>query len=354
MQGPPEDVELDQSNFEELDLLTIPYRDRQLLEIVKAGKEEHSAEIRLEWVDILTGAVLGGLFPAAAVGIAAASLTSLIPGIGDKYGQLVDKLGGQFDKAISTVPGLEKIERGIESVDRFVGKATEKVAEVLPARAQVNDFLNRKANNLRAYFKKKTPGHILRISANLAEKIIRFQAGHPLYDTVYAGHPLVPRVYLTVASFHRYLFEDKFNELLTLLCSLGARQVEIDHVRGYSRMAAGKGGLTLPGLLGVDVGGSGSSYLSKSSEGHLTAQFSANAEPHIPESSVWLSYEQTWKNVADARLTGGLKQIDVELQYNDDYGINEDLTIKLSKLGLSLGGNFERHEQTIWKFKAEF
>ena len=69
---------------------------------------------------------------------------------------------------------------------------------------------------------------------------------------------------------------------------------------------------------------------------------------------MWLSYEQTWKSVAEARLTGRLKEVDVELRYNDDYGINADLATKLSKLGLSLGGSFEGHEQTIYKFKATF
>lgn len=352
MRDPPQAANVGLGDVEELDLLATPYRDRQLLEIVK-GATDNPAEIHLEWVDILTGAAAGGFaaaFPGAAIGLAA----SLIPGVSDKYEQFVDRLGGHFDKAMSGVPGFKKIEKGIESVERFVDKATENVVEVLPARGQINDFLNSRANSLRTYFKKKTPDRILRIPADLADKLICFQAGHPLYETVYAGHPLVPRVYVTVASFHRYLFEEKFNELLRLLYSLGARQVEIDHVRGYSTAIDGKGGLSLPGVSGLDVTASGSRKLSQSSEGHLTAQFSPNGEPHIPQSLVWLSYEQTWKNVADARLTGRLEEIDVELQYNDDYGINKDLTIKLSKLGLSLGGNFEGHEQTVWKFKAKF
>lgn len=356
MRDPPQGADVGRGDVEELDLLAIPYRDRQLLEIVK-GATENPAEIRLEWVDILTGAAAGGFavafpaaFPGAAIGVAA----SLIPGVSDKYEQFVHRLGGHFDKAMSGVPGFKKIEKGIESVERVVDKATEKVAEVLPARGQINDFLNSRANSLRTYFKKKPPERILRIPADLADKLICFQAGHPLYDTVYAGHPLVPRVYVTVASFHRYLFEDKFNELFTLLYSLGARQVEMNHVRGYSTAIDRKGGLSLPGVSGLDVTASGSRQLSQSSEGHLTAQFSPNGEPHIPQSLVWLPYEQTWKNVAEARLTGRLEEIDVELQYNDDYHIDKDLTINLSKRGLSLGGSFEGHEPTTWKFKAKF
>ncbi len=344
----PQGTNVGRDNIEELDLLAIPYRNRQLLEIVK-GTTDNSAEIHIEWVNILTGAAT-----VAAFGLAGLAAASLIPKVSGKLDQFVDRLGGHFDNAMSAVPGIKKIRKGLDSIGKVVDEATEEMIEVLPARAQINNFLDAEANKLRAYFEKRTPENLLRIPANLADKLLRFQAGHPLYGTVYVGHPLVPRVYVTVASFHRYLFEEKFNELLTLLYSLGARQVEIHHVRGYSTTDHAKGGLSLPGISDLDVTAFGSRQLSQSSEGHLTAQFSPKGEPNIPQSLVWLSYEQTWKNLAEARLTHGLEKIDVELHYNDDYGINKELTIKLIKFGLSLGGSFEGHEHTTRKLKATF
>jgi hypothetical protein len=346
--GQPQGANVSRNSVETLELVAIPYRNRQLLEIVK-GTTDNSAEIHVEWVNILTGVAT-----VAAFGLAGLAAASLMPKVSGKLDQLVDRLGGHFNNAMSAVPGIKNIRKGLESVGKIVDEATEEMVEVLPARGQINDFLDAKANKLRAYFEKRTPDNLLRIPADFADKLLCFQAGHPLYGTVYVGHPLVPRVYVTVASFHRYLFEDKFNELLTLLYSLGARQLEIHHVRGYSTAVHGKDGISLPGVSDLEVTASSSRQFSQSSEGHLTAQFSPIGEPRIPQSLVWLSYEQTWKNLAEARLTHGLKEIDVELQYNDDYGINKELTIKLIKLGLSLGGSFEGHEHTTWKLKATF
>jgi len=61
-----------------------------------------------------------------------------------------------------------------------------------------------------------------KVQSNLIERLLKFPPGHPLYDIVYVGHPLEPSVYVPMAGFHHFLFEEKFNELLTLLWSLGA------------------------------------------------------------------------------------------------------------------------------------
>jgi len=95
--------------------------------------------------------------------------------------------------------------------------------------------------------------YVQKIPANVAEDVLQFPPGHPLYDTVYAGHPLKAPVYVPVAYFHRFLFQEKFNELLILLYSLGAVEVKIHYVRGYSDTFSNKGGISLPTEIPVEA-----------------------------------------------------------------------------------------------------
>jgi hypothetical protein len=196
--------------------------------------------------------------------------------------------------------------------------------------------------------------YLQKIPADAAERVLSFPPGHPLYDTVYAGHPLIPTVYVPVASFHRWLFEEKFNELLTLLWSLGASNVAISHVRGYRDAFEAKAGLSLPAGLPVELSAGGKREQSQSSEAMLHARFTPQGAPHLPKSPVWFGHEPTWKSIAEARLTAGLREINVELRYDDDYGVSLNLVAKLHDFGFKLGGDFERHERTAWKFHGTF
>ena len=73
-----------------------------------------------------------------------------------------------------------------------------------------------------------------------------FPPGHPRTGVLYVGHPAMPNVYFTVASFHRVAFEHKFAEAVDLLMHLGASEIRVEHVRGWSREFAGRLSVPLP------------------------------------------------------------------------------------------------------------
>jgi hypothetical protein len=171
---------------------------------------------------------------------------------------------------------------------------------------------------------------------------------------VYTGHPLKGQIYVPVASFHRVLFQEKLDELLTLLYSLGALEITINYLRGYTDSFSGNGGVSLPLQVPVQVAPSFSKGSGSRSQGALRANFKPEHRPHIPEAAVWYEHEPTWMRVAQARLTAGLKDIDVELRYDDDFGVNAELAVKLTDVGFKLGGEFNKHEETIWEFHASF
>lgn len=198
------------------------------------------------------------------------------------------------------------------------------------------------------------PKYVVRL-ANDELHELRFPPGHPLYRTVYAGHPLRPATYLPVASFHRFLFEEKLNELLVLLRLLGALQVSVTYVVGYQQATSSTAGTSLNG----DEGKSALSFKKFNahagvSQASLMATFRPQGPPRRPEQSTWLQFEPTWNQIADARLGSGLREIDVELRYDDDFGVGADLVAGLTRLGLRIGGDFTRYERTHWNFHADF
>lgn len=199
-----------------------------------------------------------------------------------------------------------------------------------------------------------TVRHLRKIRADLAERILSFPPGHPLYETAYAGHPLKPEVYAPLASFHRVLFEEKFNELLTLLWCLGAADVSIHYVRGYRDAFGANAEVSLPADVPIKLGASAGRQTGRSSEAALEAHFTPTGQPHVPESTTWYQYEPTWQKVAEARLSAGLKSIDLELRYDDDFGVSGEVAAGLSGVGFKLGGDFQKHERTEWRFHGSF
>ena len=98
-------------------------------------------------------------------------------------------------------------------------------------------------------------GGIVAMDSSSAISQLEFPPGHPVIDHAYVGHPLVPKRYIPSAVFHSTLFEEKVNELVTLLASLGATRVRVMCHKGYrSRYGADAGIQTPIKGVGIDAG----------------------------------------------------------------------------------------------------
>ena len=180
-----------------------------------------------------------------------------------------------------------------------------------------------------------------------------FPPGHPRENVVYVGHPALPASYNTIANFHRVTFEHKFREAISLLMNLGATQICVEHVSGWSKEFSSR--LSVPlGEPEVDL--SATAHSSRSSQGMLLfeARLSGTPEPKVPDELVWYPHEQTWQAVAEGRMKFGLRQFSLNITYEDDYGINAEFKTAVSEAGLKLGGNFEDHRATTWKAIGKF
>ena len=77
-------------------------------------------------------------------------------------------------------------------------------------------------------------------------------------------------------------------------------------------------------------------------------------EPKLPDSLVWYPHEPTWKAIADGRMQFGLHDFNLNVTYEDDFGVNAGLKALAFKSGLDLGGKFEDHEATTWRIAGQF
>jgi len=206
---------------------------------------------------------------------------------------------------------------------------------------------------IRAWGRARDSGvQVLPVGKAVAQEFT-FPPGHPRDGVLYIGHPAVRNIYYTMAEFHRVTFEHKFCEAVELLMSLGATEIRVEHLRGWSKDFSAH--LSVPlgnaeGEAGAEVAASSGSKADILFE----ASLSGTAEPSVPEKLVWYTHEPTWQSIAKGRLDFGLNNFLLSISYDDDFGVNAGLKAMIVKAGLDLGGKFEDHQLTVWRLKGKF
>jgi hypothetical protein len=213
------------------------------------------------------------------------------------------------------------------------------------------------AGAIAAYLAKRSTGkgdgkapriHLLRKS--WASRFI-LPPGHPRPRVVFAGHPAEPQNYIPIADFHRYSFEHKFSEILSILMHLGAQKIEVRHVRGWGQDFSERLSIGIPRATvsqGVD------STRREHSALLYEAELDGGPSVALPANLVWLPHESTWRQIVEGRTKFGLKTFSLNLQYTEDYGVNLGLKAEIQAVQLDLGGEFEKHQSTTWEIKGTF
>jgi hypothetical protein len=182
---------------------------------------------------------------------------------------------------------------------------------------------------------------------------IEFPRNHPIPKTIYAGHPRVPRRYFPLPDFHKALFAEKYSEAVRLLMKLGANEIKINCVSGWSKNWAAS--LEVKSPLTSDIhlkarynSAEGAQYIGK-------LEFEESKEPPIiPSDLVWYQDEPEWKVIAEGRLKHRLRSFEMSFNYHNDFGVNTGLEAKLRNLGLGLEVKCASFEHTIWTMSGTF
>jgi hypothetical protein len=186
-------------------------------------------------------------------------------------------------------------------------------------------------------------------------KGLLFPPGHPQAKVVYMQHPANPRLYYPIATFHRHVFEHKFSEALLLLGALGANDINVQRVKGWTREFAGELSVPIPpSAVSGQMGASGASQAHTSENLLFHASLSGSDTPAMISDPVWFPHESTWQAVAKLRLDHGLDVFSLTLNYEEDYLVNGSLTAAIEGAGFKLGGEFKKHISTVWTLSGHF
>jgi hypothetical protein len=196
------------------------------------------------------------------------------------------------------------------------------------------------------------PEPVLEVDPSVAS-VLMLPPGHPRDGVVYVGNPVDPPRYYPAATFHRMTFEHKLAEAVRLLMALGATRLEVRHVAGRSREWAGRIEVPIPSK-GVVVGGAGDGHESSSSALLFRATLAGGSEPSLPPDLAWYPHEPAWQQVAEGRMRHGLREFELAVRYEDDFGVRGRVEAATVKYGFDLGGAFEEHRSTEWRISGTF
>ena len=76
--------------------------------------------------------------------------------------------------------------------------------------------------------------------------------------------------------------------------------------------------------------------------------------PHVPEGLLWYPHERFWQGLAKMRLESGLMTYSLEIDYDDDCGVNAKASAKLMDAGFDIGGTYNNFESTKWIMQGTF
>ena len=186
-------------------------------------------------------------------------------------------------------------------------------------------------------------------------KGLLFPPGHPQAKVVYMQHPANRLSYYPVATFHRHVFEHKFSEALLLLGALGANEINVQHVKGWTREFAGEMSVPIPPSAGNGQIGASVASQARTRENLLFhASLSGSDTPAMISDPIWFPHESTWQAVAKLRLEHGLDVFSLTLNYEEDYQVNANLAAAIEGAGFKLGGEFKKHLSTVWTMSGHF
>jgi hypothetical protein len=199
------------------------------------------------------------------------------------------------------------------------------------------------------------PGSIIVDPGDIRLKTFRCSDGYFIANVVYTKHPADNNYYLPIANFHSRLEREKLSEMFALFDALGAKDYRVFSSDERDQQSKASGKVEDPTNISNVNASIESKSLSNQSYAFKSTSTAPGGPPTLPAYLKWFYQEEEWKRLAEARLNNLNKQIySVQFTYEEDFGINAELNITVSGLGLSAGGSFSKIKKTRLTYVVEF
>ena len=208
---------------------------------------------------------------------------------------------------------------------------------------------------------------------------LSFEQGHPKNGCVYVQHPLEVNTYIEIEQFHASMLERKYNELIRILVSLGARNVKCrvencetkdEKIRIKQQGVVGVGCVAGSAEFNGSSENESSKVASLSKKLNTELELNPNEKPHLPEDLIYYPFEEGWKQVVKNVLSGKLIKANIDLAYSTDYAITgrfvKNLGGKIESLlpgyQFSVNGSYaseiesdlKKLESIVWHYEVDF
>ena len=178
---------------------------------------------------------------------------------------------------------------------------------------------------------------------------IQFPMNHPKINEVYICHPINKNSYLPIKEFEKELFTDRLLELMLLLGSLGAKNIDISSQKRNSNAENQKNNMQANASLDIKINSAKVDYEKNSNrdsslENELNVKFhqtlNPKKAPFVPNNLVWYHSNLGWQRLANQRLNGNLllhtevistKQVET-LSTNEIKKLNAEITFLWGKV----------------------
>jgi len=225
----------------------------------------------------------------------------------------------------------------LEPNPQLAAKYKEKVEEcynVFLTRFFDLDHSKRKTIMIIEDLPKSRPSYIMPLLRdNLPE--IEFPLGHPVKDVLYVGHPLEKYKYYPLLDYDKYLFDDKWEEFITLLTCLGATKINVEFRHETTVDEASKSEFELKSKGKISIHQVGFDIEQKASSSYSKQYFMTKMQtqlldpvkkPHVPSNLLWFDRDKSWQTLAKQRLEGRI------LSHNMQYTTRETVMLSDTEL----------------------
>jgi hypothetical protein len=174
---------------------------------------------------------------------------------------------------------------------------------------------------------------------------VTFSTIVPSFNGLYIANPVATDIYYSASEFHELVKKHKFNEVLEILQSLGAREITATINEEQKRSTKGEIGS------GVSV----TNQTDKASKIYFKGTYKPKNKPILPDKLYWYEVDGELKNIVEGRLYRGMESFELVSEVTSDFGITSELITKLEKaIGIKLKGEYKSFKKTYLKITGKF
>lgn len=203
-------------------------------------------------------------------------------------------------------------------------------------------------------YKKKIPYPVFDI--NDAIKYFKFPPQHPKDGLMYACCDIEPNLYVPLALFHNYMYQLKMTAFNEMCASLGAKSCIIKYAEENEVDVTAKlNAKNIPSNGGIINGKIKSTYNNTQKENSSIFFSFPKPNKQISEYKTnWLNGEPTWIGLQKIRLERDVDKYTAEFSYVDEMGISAKIAASINKIGIDIGGTFNKIVKRKFVFDVDF